>query len=211
MIFFMWAIGLNNTLSQLVKPPPYLFSNTAVALLFLAPMIGGLLGELWGKFFNDWLLGIHTSSARRSSLPGLNKSFKPEVRLWAVWPAVALAVIALVVIGQCLEKGLSWVGLAFGWGIYGFATLAGTVAITAYGLDCFPQQAAQAASVINFWRTTGGFCVVYFQVKWISHSGAAVTFGAQAGIVAASSLAVLATMYWGPYWRAKFPPPKAEN
>ncbi|KAI9816308.1 MAG: hypothetical protein M1827_001910 [Pycnora praestabilis] len=202
MVIFMWAIGLNTTVTQLVKPPPFLFTDQDVALLYLAPMIGALLGQIWGRFFNDWLV----SAERRNS-----KDYKPEVRLWGCWPAVLLAVAALVLIGEGLEKGLSWVSLAMGWGIYSFATLAATVAVSAYALDCFPEQAAAASSIVNLWRTTGGFCVVYFQLVWVVKSGAAVTFGSQAGIVAAAFFGIIATQYWGPSWRQRFPAPAAEN
>ena len=46
----MWTIGIVSTITQFVKPPPYLFSDTAVSLLFLAPMIGTVCAEFWGHW-----------------------------------------------------------------------------------------------------------------------------------------------------------------
>ena len=55
MVLIAWVIGVNVTVSQLVTPPPYSFSFSAQALSWLAPMLGALIGELWGHWFNQWL------------------------------------------------------------------------------------------------------------------------------------------------------------
>lgn len=57
----------------------------------------------------------------------------------------------------------------------------------------------------------GGFCVTYFQLKWVAHSGPSVAFGIQAAIVAAASLAILATHIWGAKWRVQCEVPEPEN
>ncbi|OXV11688.1 hypothetical protein Egran_00551 [Elaphomyces granulatus] len=203
MFLVMWTVGLATTIPLLVLPPPYTFSETSTALLYLAPAIGGLVGEVWGHFFNDHLC--------RSYLRKHNNEWLPEQRLWAVYPAVAIGICALVLIGQSLQNGLPWIALAFGWGMYSAATVITSTVVSAYILDCFPKHSALASSIINFWRTTGGFSVVYFQFKWIALNGAAIVFGCQAGIVAAGFLGVVATQIWGPVWRSRYPPPPAEN
>jgi hypothetical protein len=57
-----------------------------------------------------------------------------------------------VLYGQTLQHSLSWLCVAFGWGMNSFAMLASTTAISAYVLDIFPSHAALAASWVNFWR-----------------------------------------------------------
>ena len=133
-----------------VKPPPYLFSDTAVALMYLAPMTGVLLAEIWGHWFNDWLC--------RNYLRKHNDVYKPENRLWGVYPAAFAGVVSLIIYGQVLQHSLSWVGIAFGWGMNSFGMLAATTAISAYALDCFPGHAALASSWVNFWRVVGMSC-----------------------------------------------------
>jgi MFS family permease len=151
----MWTIGIVSTITQFVKPPPYLFSDTAASLLFFAPMIGTILAEFWGHWFNDFLANryIRTHGGK----------YKPENRLWGVYPPWILGMAGLVLFGETLQHQLSWVGIAFGWGMNCFSTLGTTVAISAYILDVFPQQAALASAWLNAMRTIGGFCVVYFQ------------------------------------------------
>jgi hypothetical protein len=145
----MWTIGIVSTITQFVKPPPYLFSDTDVALLYFAPMIGTVLAELWGHWFNDYLClrYIRTHNGR----------FKPESRLTGVYPAWIIGIGGLVLFGQALHHDLPWVAVAFGWGMNCFSTLGTTAAVSAYLLDVFPHHAALAAAWINAFRTVGKF------------------------------------------------------
>lgn len=61
-------------------------------------------------------------------------------------------------------------------------------------------------------RTTGGFCVIYFQLKWIATTGPGVSFGLQAMVLGVAFLAgVVTTQIWGRKWRLKYPAPATEN
>lgn len=195
----MWTIGIVSTITQFIKPPPYLFSDTATALMYFAPMIGTLAAEFWGHWFNDFLCNRYIKTH--------GGHYAPENRLWGVYPAWIIGIAGLITFGETLQHHKSWVGIAFGWGMNCFSTLGTTVAISAYILDVFPQHAALASAWINAFRTVGGFCVVYFQVKWVAHSGPAVTFGCQAAIVAFFIISIIATQLKGASWRAKFPAP----
>ncbi|KAK5468048.1 hypothetical protein LTS15_001021 [Exophiala xenobiotica] len=98
------------------------------------------------------------------------------------------------------------------WAMYSFGIVTATVAITAYGLDVFPHHGVEAAAIINMFRTSGGFIVNYFQVDWALKSGGVVSFGTEAGIVAAAFLLVVAVQIFGSKSRAKFhSPPKYEH
>jgi hypothetical protein len=147
LIVYMWAIGITTSVTQFVKPPPYLFSDNAVSLLFLAPMAGVLIGELWGHVFNDFLQNFFLRKNKGMHVP--------EIRLWGCYPAVVVGVASLVLYGQTLQHSLNWLGIAFGWGMNSFCMLVSTTAISAYVLDVFPQHAALASSWLNFWRVTG--------------------------------------------------------
>lgn len=143
----MWTIGIVSTITQFVVPPPYRFSHTAVALLFFAPMIGTVLAEFWGHWFNDFLCKRYIAKH--------NGKYEPENRLWGVYPAWILGICGLILFGQAIQNHLSWVAIAFGWGMNCFSTLGTTVAISAYILDVFPKHAALASSWINSFRTVG--------------------------------------------------------
>lgn len=146
-IDFMWAIGIITTITQFVKPPPYLFSDSATALIYLAPFTGVLIAEAYGHFLNDFLQNHYI---RRHG--GRHKA---ENRLWALYPVICISVGGLLLYGQTLQHHLHWIGLAVGWAMYAGGFLAGTTIVSAYVLDSFPKHAAAASSWVNFWRTAG--------------------------------------------------------
>ena len=147
----MWTIGIVSTVPQFVQPPVvaggYGFSNTAFALLHLAPMVGTVMAEFWGHWFNDFLCNRYIKKH--------GGQYKPENRLTGVYPAWIIGIAGLVLYGQTLQHHLHWVGLAFGWGMNCFSTLGTTVAISAYLLDVLPQHACLTAAWLNAFRTVG--------------------------------------------------------
>lgn len=204
MVQVAWVIGINVTFSQLVRAPPYSFNQTDEALSWIAPMIGALIGELSGHYLNDWICNLYVQAH--------SGRYKIENRLWGAYIPFILGCTGLILYGQTLEHVYHWILLLVAWAFVVFAMIATTTVVSTYALECFPDHAALAASIINFWRTTGGFCVVYFQFKWIDSSGAANAFGCQAGILAFAFLAgIISTQIFGRSWRMKYPPPKAEN
>ena len=178
MVVFMWGIGIVATAAQFFYPPPYSFTPVQVGLFYLAPTIGAVLAELWGRFFLNWSANWYIRKHR-----GV---FNIEQRLWGCYPALITSIVGLVMFGQTFQHELHWAVAAVGWLIYVVGQVSVTVAISAYCLDCSPKHSTIVASLISFWRTTGGFCVGYFQLKWVEHNGAGASFGTQAGILTAS-------------------------
>lgn len=158
----MWTIGIVSTISQFVKPPPYLFSDTATALIFLAPMAGTILAEFWGHWFNDFVANRYIKSH--------NGKFKPEIRLVGVFIPWIIGIGGLVLFGQTLQHSLPWVALAFGWGMNCFSTLGSATAVSAYFLDVMPQHAALSSAWLNAFRTVGKslmFEILFNEIKWL--------------------------------------------
>lgn len=203
MILFMWVIGIVTTIPQFLSPAPYLFTSVQIGLLYLAPSIGAVIGEIWGHWFNDFNANRYI---RRNA-----GSYRPENRLWGCYVGFILGPIALILFGQALAHKLHWAVLAVAWVLYTIGQVSAMVAISAYCLDTCPKHSAIAAGIINMWRTTGGFCVVYFQIKWVARNGAGTSFGIQAAILAASFASIVAVQLWGKEWRTKYPMPVAEN
>ncbi|TKA53778.1 hypothetical protein B0A49_12101, partial [Cryomyces minteri] len=202
MLTFMWAIGLNTTLTLFLAPPPpkgYGYSSLTIALFYLSPMIAAIVGELFGHWFNDFIANRYI---RRSG-----GAFEPEVRLWTVYISSTFLVAALVLYGYGIERHWPWIGLTMAWAMYSFGIVTATVAITAYALDVFPHHGVEAAAIINMFRTSGRFIVNYSQVDWAVNLGAITSFGTEAGIVAAVCFAVVALQIFGAKSRSKFPSP----
>ncbi|KAL9065088.1 MAG: hypothetical protein Q9157_007599 [Trypethelium eluteriae] len=112
MVLVAWVIGINTTISLLVVPPPYSFSPSAEAVSWVAPMIGAGLGELWGYWFNDFLLRRHLRTHEGS--------YTVENRLWGVYTPAVIAFVGLILYGQALQHTLHWIALLVAWACVAF-------------------------------------------------------------------------------------------
>jgi MFS family permease len=144
MVLVAWVIGVNTTVSQLVLPPPYSFSPSALAASWIAPMIGAVIGGLWGDWFNSWLQAryIRTHAG----------VYVVENRLWGTYAPTIIGFTGLVLYGQTLQHSMHWIGLLIAWSFIAFAMVAATTAVSAYCLDSFPNHAALVAAIVNMWR-----------------------------------------------------------
>ncbi|KAF5380010.1 hypothetical protein D9615_006164 [Tricholomella constricta] len=175
---FGFSIGINVTNAVFLgspRPVGYEFGPFAIAGGYGTPIVSVIIGELVGRYLNDWIMNI---SIRRNK--GI---FEAESRLWACYVAMPLYICGFVTLGAALQKHLSVGALIMGWGIAELAVMINTVAVYAYCNDCFPKQQGEISALINLARTLGGFSVAYFQVPWAAKNGAIQTFGVEAAVV----------------------------
>lgn len=179
MMFFAWAIGINITTAILFALPReaggYGYSYNGLGFLYFSPIVGIMLGEVFGHFANDHI-------ARRY-VRKHNGVFEPEARLVMIYISGIFMIVGLVVIGQALYHHLSIGAIIMGWGMHTFGVMTTSVAVSAYVLDAYPTAPAEVSGWTNFARAIGGFGVGYFQEPWGATVGYGASFGTQAGIV----------------------------
>jgi len=121
----MWSVGINGSLVLFLTPPPpkgYGFDSIGIGLIYIAPMVGVVLGELWGHFFNDF---IQARSIRKNK-----GSFEPESRLWAIYFSTVFTAVGLGLLGIGLQNLWTWGIIALLWGTYIWSLMISTVAIS---------------------------------------------------------------------------------
>lgn len=174
MVNSTWPIGITVTVDSFIRAPPYLMNNTAAASMRWAAVLGDLAGWLIGYFFHEWV------NRTKMHKPG----FRSETRLHGVWIPLCCLVGGLLTYGLTINAGKHWIGIAFGWFGVNIGLVGVMVAITAFALEKYPERATIVSSIINMWRTSGGFSVSYFQTPWVKKDGVAVVFGLQATLAA---------------------------
>ncbi|KIJ06422.1 hypothetical protein PAXINDRAFT_20390 [Paxillus involutus ATCC 200175] len=195
---FGFSIGLNVTnVVFLGTPPPvgFGFSEFIVAGSYATPMVAVVIGEVIGRYANDWIMN---ASIRRNR--GI---FEPESRLWICYIAMPLYLCGFLVLGEGIRQ-LHMTALIIGWGIAEMAVMITTVGVYAYCNDCFPQHQGEISALINLARVLCGFSIAYFQVPWSTKSGALEVMGVEAAIVVGLFLLVVpAVQRWGGYFRKR--------
>ncbi|KAH9204534.1 major facilitator superfamily domain-containing protein [Leptodontidium sp. 2 PMI_412] len=190
---FMWAIGINVTTSIIFGTPiefgGYGYNNINLGWLHWSPIVGIVVAEFFGHYFNDFLA--------RQYVHKHDGIFEPEVRLWPIYISAGFSVPGIILVGQSIHHHLPVAGVAFGWGMYGLGVMLSSVAVTAYSLDSFPMAPAEVAAWLNLARTIGGFAVGYFQQPWGAKSGFDVSFGIQSVIVAVSLIPIAVVHQYG--------------
>lgn len=192
-MFFAWAIGINITTAILFTLPQeaggYGYSYNGLGFVYFSPIVGILLGELFGHFFNDYL-------ARRYVRKHYGV-FEPEARLPMIYISGACMAIGLIVIGQALLHHLSIGAIIIGWGMHTFGVMTTSVAVSAYVLDSYPTAPAEVSGWTNFARAIGGFGVGYFQQPWGAKVGYGGSFGTQAGVVGFGLIIIAVVQLYG--------------
>ncbi|KAI0691855.1 MFS general substrate transporter [Cytidiella melzeri] len=199
-MLFGFSIGVNVTNTVFVQLPPplgYKFSQFATAGVYATPIVAVLIGEILGRYLNDWVMRI---CIRRN-----NGVFEAESRLWTCYIAVPMYICGFVLIGASFQNHLSVGALVMGWGIAEVAVMFNTVAVYAYCNACFPRLQGEVSALLNLARTLGGFSVAYFQVVWATKNGALQTFGCEAAIVGGLFLFTVPVLQLkGKYLRKRF-------
>ncbi|GJE87379.1 MFS general substrate transporter [Phanerochaete sordida] len=188
-MLFGFSIGINVTNNIfLAQPPPvgYGFDQIHVAGVYATPVVAVVLGELFGRYLNDWIMRL---SIRRNG--GV---FEAESRLWACYVAVALYTCGMLLLGAGLQKHLTIAAFIIGWGLVEIATMVNTTVVYVYLNDSFPKYKGEMSALLNLARTLGGFSVAYFQVPWAVKHGALQTLGCEAAIVGALFMLVVPVM-----------------
>ena len=197
LLIFSWSVGINTTVSIFLVPL-YNFGYKQLGLFYFTPVVGVSLGEISGHWLHDILAKMYIKRH--------HGHFEPEVRLRALYVSTPFMVTGLVVLGFSLERDWHYMCASVGWGFYVFGIMVTTVAVNAYNLDCYPEGSGEVAAWVNFMRTTGGFIISYFQVKWAAASGTIVSFGVQAAICAAAFGIVLFLQLYGKRLRERSGP-----
>lgn len=103
---FGWVIGNNTTISVFVLPV-YGIGDGGLAILYLAPILGGIISGALGHFMFDLTAKLYTKLA--------GGNYAAEARLIPIFLTLPLQIVGYNLIGFALDRSWSiWI-LAVGW------------------------------------------------------------------------------------------------
>ena len=92
----MWAVGINVTTGIVFATPAayggYGYNAVQLGYLYFSPIVGVLVAEIFGHFFNDVLQNRYIRTH--------HGVFEPEARLWPCYIVALFNIPGLVLVGQ---------------------------------------------------------------------------------------------------------------
>jgi MFS family permease len=144
--------------------PPYNFTTAQMGLMYIALLIGSLLGSFLGGPATDWMV-LRLAKCN-------NGIYEPEYRLWAYLPVPFLATGGTLLYGLGAANGLHWMVPCFGLFLLGiYLNLSLPVAL-GYAFDCYTSLEDETAQFTNTIRNVAGGAFTFCIQPWINASGA---------------------------------------
>ncbi|KAG8630623.1 hypothetical protein KVT40_002242 [Elsinoe batatas] len=148
---------------SLLLAPPYFFAETSVGLIQVAAIIGFVLACFGGGYLSDLITTRQIVKAKGA--------YFPEQRLISLMPGAWVGCVGCIVIAFTCANRLSWIGIAFGFGIVSFGTVfAPNIAIT-YVVESHSAFASDCLVIINVFKNLVAFIFLYVAVDWVQASG----------------------------------------
>jgi hypothetical protein len=104
----MCHVGITSNISLIFESPPYNFTIVQAGLTFFSGLIGALIGELFAGPVIDYL-------AKRQMKSG--REWHPEMHFRAIWPAIFMIPVGLIIFGTTIKFAKSWVAPLVGNGM----------------------------------------------------------------------------------------------
>lgn len=157
-------LAINIFQSQALGAPPYEFNPSQVGYANFALAGGAFAGLVLAGPFSDW---ITTYRTKRNG--GIRE---PEMRLLALVPVLALAVIGHTLVGEGFDHMWPWeVPVIVGFPLSAFVAVATSTICITYAIDCYKPLAGQIMVTATICKNTFGFGMSYFYNDWIVRSG----------------------------------------
>lgn len=149
-----WPVGCSFTIAAFMTLPPYNMGPQAIANMYIAPWLGGLIALIVADPFFQWLSQWLTKKN--------NNVYEPEFRLYATIPGILLFILGAVGWGWGSQVGVGWGGIAVFFGFMLAGALIYNAGIIGYLIDAHREWAnesqvilfvAKVHSPITIWLT----------------------------------------------------------
>ncbi|QRV72830.1 major facilitator superfamily transporter [Ceratobasidium sp. AG-Ba] len=172
---------------------PYHFNSLEIALAYIPPAIGYLIGSVSGGYLSDY--------AYRRAKARDGDRFVPESRLVTAWCGVPFMPIGLLIFGWTLRTGQKWPVPLTGSFIFGLGFMLGTGTIMAYFADVIPGQSASVVACFNLLRNVAAALSAALAAPALNNIGQGWYFTIMSILIGLMSLNLLAVRRWGDHWR----------
>ncbi|KAJ5288986.1 hypothetical protein N7478_002016 [Penicillium angulare] len=181
-----------NTISEIMTEAPYNWSAGSAGLIFLAALVGNIIGMGIGSL-SDWVVLV---LARR------NKGYKePEMRLWTYIFPFIFGGIGYFTYGWAATNGDHWMAIAVALCCMIAQQVSLTSMATAYAMECFDGISGELVVVLAICSSLINFAISYSVQPFIDATNYGWTFTFFGILVSIAVLMGIPMIIWGKTWR----------
>jgi len=158
-----WNVILALSIAQLFAPPPYLFNNGALGLIFLAPTVGSLVGT--------YLCGPLADKVAMAFTRRNNGIREPEMRLPIALLAAFFTFGGVAIAGPCYHHSTHWIGPIFGFGVLSIGSQMGANLAMTYALDSHKELSGELMVTVSVIKSCFAWAWSWFINIWITDMG----------------------------------------
>ncbi|EGW32311.1 uncharacterized protein SPAPADRAFT_50878 [Spathaspora passalidarum NRRL Y-27907] len=175
--------------------PPWNKSDTGVAVMNVATLIGAVIGCL----MSGWLSDKHVLWIARRN----NGIMEPEYRLYLLFVTLVISPAGLIMFGVGAERQWPWQVIYVGLGMIGFGW--GSIGDTAmsYLMDAYPEIVIQGMVGVSIINNTLACIFTFACSPWLDGAGTANTYIALAVIDFVTIGSIVIFLYYGKTFRIK--------
>ncbi|PFH56245.1 hypothetical protein XA68_16837 [Ophiocordyceps unilateralis] len=194
-----WLVVLCSVVSVVFSRPPYDFKAAPIGfIMFAGPLVGSLLGAVYGGWFSDWAV---VRFARRNG--GV---LEPEMRLWLLPLPAILMSGGLAVFGITADRGMHWIFPSIGSAIFvaGFGAVS-DITFTLV-IDAFPDIVPLTFVAVAFFRNSISIAGPFSITPWMEVMSVSGIFISGMALTFLVHLVAVPVVLWGKQFRARLAP-----
>ncbi|KAJ5964319.1 uncharacterized protein N7479_004195 [Penicillium vulpinum] len=184
-----WLTVTSNVLSITFPEPPYLFSPAQIGYTSAGPLIGSIIGAIYGGYLGDRSILYY---AKR------NKGYyEPEMRLYILHlPAIFMAG-GLVMFGATIYRGMHWIWPNVASAFFGFGLGSISDAALVLVMDSYTEITGDAFTAVAFMRNAVSIGIPFAIYPWIERNGIQNMFIVCGALSLAITGSIIPMVLWG--------------
>jgi hypothetical protein len=165
-----WLIVLSESVAVIYRSRnTYGFSALSTGLIYISPLVGGILGTAIAGKFSDII--VRAMSKRNGGL------YEPEFRLVMAAPVAVTTVIGLMGYGWSANVHDAWITPTIFFGVISFGCSLGSTTSITFCVDSYRQYAGEALVTLNFSKNIfHGLVFSLFFNTWLQDDGSKTVF-----------------------------------
>ncbi|KKA27175.1 hypothetical protein TD95_004307 [Thielaviopsis punctulata] len=176
-------------LPSFLTPPPYSWPASSIGLMQIAAIIGFSLACYGGGYMCDII------TARVIKRHG--GRFVPEQRLISLLVGSWVAPAGCILVAFACAHKLSWVAVAFGFGMISFGTIFSPNIAMTYLLDSYLAFSQELLVTVNVFKNMVAFLFLYVAVDWVKSQGWIQVYMIMFMLVTLATLTAVPLYWWG--------------